>query len=225
VQRQSVRTDHLLVADGHPQDWIDRTGVRHLRLDRPHRDFGNTPRGIGAVLAAAEGYPAISLLDADNWLQPDHVEACLSAAGNAQGGPCDFVVTRRNFVGPDGARIEVEDEPPELHVDTNCFFFLEGAFHTLPAWVLMPPQLSPICDRTFWASLASQGLTGADTGRATVNYYCIWEPVFRAAGLVPPPEAKPPIDAGPAMAWLNGLDDRGLELVSRRLGSKLQRGR
>jgi hypothetical protein len=171
VQRQTVPTDHLLVADGHPQDWIDRAGMRRLRLDREHRDFGNTPRGVGAVLAAAEGYSGISLLDADNRLEPDHVEACLAAAARVQGAPCDFVVTRRNFAGPDGARIDAADEPPDAHVDTNCFFFLDGAFHTLPAWVLMPS-----------------------------------------------------IDAGPSLAWLKGLDDRGLEIVSRQLGSKLERG-
>ena len=57
VSNQSVRTDHIVVADGHPQSWIDMEPVRHLKLDRSHGDYGNTPRGIGVLLAISEGYP------------------------------------------------------------------------------------------------------------------------------------------------------------------------
>ena len=46
VRRQTVPTEHLLVADGHPQDWLESESVRHLRLDRSHGDFGNTPQEI-----------------------------------------------------------------------------------------------------------------------------------------------------------------------------------
>src|SRR6185437_7277399 len=46
VRNQTVPTEHFMVADGHPQDWIDAEPVRHLKLDRSHRDYGNTPRGI-----------------------------------------------------------------------------------------------------------------------------------------------------------------------------------
>src|SRR5207248_9274988 len=56
VWSQTIRADHILVADGFPQDWIDQTNVRHVRLDRAHADWGNTPRCIGALMAAAEGY-------------------------------------------------------------------------------------------------------------------------------------------------------------------------
>ncbi len=80
VRTQTVPAEHLLVADGHPQDWIDSEPVRHLRLDRSHGDYGNTPRGIAAMLACSEGYPAIMMLDADNWLEPEHVELCQRAA-------------------------------------------------------------------------------------------------------------------------------------------------
>jgi hypothetical protein len=52
VKAQSVPTDHFMVADGYAQPWIDETGVRHVKLDRSHGDFGNTPRGLGGLLAA-----------------------------------------------------------------------------------------------------------------------------------------------------------------------------
>ena len=74
VRSQSVRADHILIADGFPQDWIDQINVRHVRLDRAHADWGNTPRCIGALMAAAEGYDGIAFLDADCWLEQDHLE-------------------------------------------------------------------------------------------------------------------------------------------------------
>src|SRR5574337_2079445 len=78
ADREIGEIAHILVADGHPQHWIDDLSVRHLKLDRAHGDFGNTPRSIGAQLAASEGYDAIAFLDADNWLDPDHVAACVA---------------------------------------------------------------------------------------------------------------------------------------------------
>ena len=82
VRAQTVPTEHFLVADGHPQDWIDAQPVRHLKLDRAHGDYGNTPRGVASMLACSEGYPAIMMLDADNWLEPQHVELCLQAVAS-----------------------------------------------------------------------------------------------------------------------------------------------
>ena len=72
--------EHVLVSDGHPQDWIDAAAVRHLRLDCSHGDYGNTPRAIGALLAASEGCDAVAFLDADNWYHPEHVASCAAQA-------------------------------------------------------------------------------------------------------------------------------------------------
>ena len=129
VRSQTVPTDHFLVADGFPQEWIDTAGVRHFKLDRSHGDYGNTPRGVGALLAIAAQYSGIAFLDADNWLEPDHVETCLAAASGTPA-PCDYVIAQRSFRRPDESIMPVADE--ELHVDTNCFFFLPGAFSVDP---------------------------------------------------------------------------------------------
>ena len=80
-------SDHFLIADGAPQDWIDHEGVRHIRLDRTHGDFGNVARSIGALLAAGERYDAVAFLDADNRIDPDHVARCLAAAQAAASDP------------------------------------------------------------------------------------------------------------------------------------------
>src|SRR5689334_20420519 len=80
VKQQTIPADHILVSDGFPQDWLDQADVRHVHLDRAHGDYGNTPRGIGSLMAVAEGYDGIGLLDADCWLEPDHLEHCLKQA-------------------------------------------------------------------------------------------------------------------------------------------------
>ncbi|MCU0940002.1 MAG: tetratricopeptide repeat protein, partial [Burkholderiaceae bacterium] len=79
VKAQDYPVTHYMVADGFAQDWIDHSGVRHLKLDQGHADFGNTPRAIGAQLAVSEGFDAVCFLDADNWFAPDHVSRCLAA--------------------------------------------------------------------------------------------------------------------------------------------------
>ena len=136
VKRQTVRADHILVADGFPQGWLDQAGVRHVRLDRAHGDNGNTPRGVGSLMAAAEGYDGIGLLDADCWLEPDHLEHCLALAEAVGLEGCGFVVTSRTLRRPDESVIHVADEAPSAHVDTNCLFLLPPSFEVLPVWTL-----------------------------------------------------------------------------------------
>jgi hypothetical protein len=214
VRSQSVRADHFLVADGLPQDWLDGAGVRHFKLDRNHGDFGNTPRGVGALIAIGEEYDGIALLDADNWLDEDHIEACLAAAGSTAT-PCDYVVARRRFRRPNGTVMPVPEEAG--HVDTNCFFFLRGAFAVLPHWAMMPKKLSPYCDRFFFQMLRLHPFAAATVGRPTVNYFCLWEGLYLALGETPPPGAKR-LEVENPTGWLRSLKRRELEIAGRLLG-------
>src|SRR3954470_11330271 len=157
VKQQTVRADHILVSDGFPQDWLDQADVRHVCLDCAHRDYGNTPRGIGSLMAVAEGYDGIGLLDADCWLEPDHLEHCLAQAAQLGSEECGFVVTSRTLRRPDQSVINIADEPLAVHVDTNCFFFLPPSFGVLPVWALMPREVSSICDRVFFSRLTGSG--------------------------------------------------------------------
>lgn len=223
VRAQSVASEHLLVADGHPQDWIDRQPVRHLRLDHAHNDNGNTPRGVGCLLAAAERYDGIGPLDADNWLEPDHVEACLAAARSMPRGICDYVVARRRFCRPDGTPMPVAGEDVRTHVDTSCFFFLRGAFHLLPVWALMPAAAGPVCDRVFYQAIRQRPMAVATTRLTTVNFLCRYAAIYQALGEEPPPGAKPNADHAAFLAYLRRLSDRDLEIESRLLGAPLRR--
>lgn len=221
VRAQTVPATHFLVADGHPQAWIDDESVRHVRLDREHGDYGNTPRGVGALLAVAEEFDAIALLDADNWLDDDHVELCFdasSASGDALA--CDYVVAQRRFRRPDETVLPVDDEPG--HVDTNCFFLLRGSFHAVAHWATMPREVSPTCDRVFRGVLERMDLRYARVRRASVNYECLWAALYRSAGETPPPNAKPNVDPSPIVSWLRSLDAREIAIANRLAGTDIR---
>jgi glycosyltransferase involved in cell wall biosynthesis len=190
VRNQSISCDHILVSDGFPQKWVDETGVRHLSLDRSHGDAGNTARGLGTLLAIAEEYEGIGLLDADNWLEKNHLEICLDAAGKADGGSasCDFVIAQRYFRRFDETIMPIDETVG--HVDTSCFFFLPGSYSFLPQWALMPRRISAAGDRFFYAFIMQKNLRVATTNVKTVNYHSTYVYPYLGLGETPPPEAK-----------------------------------
>ena len=175
VKAQTVEADHFLIADGYPQEWIDGERVRHMRLDRDHGDYGNSLRTIGALLAVSEGYDGIGLLDADNWLEADHISTCIAASLRAVN--CDYVIAKRNLCRPDGSVIDVDDRDAML-VDTSCFFLLPGSYHAIPHLALTPAKLSPICDRIFYSALKAKKLHAEIAERKTVNYHSLWQAIY-----------------------------------------------
>ena len=216
VRAQTLTADHILVADGHPQAWIDSELVRHLKLDRNHANYGNTPRSLGALLAASEGYDGIGLLDADNWLEPDHVACCVDAAGRVEN--CDYVIARRNICRPDGSIFPIEDEGNERHVDTNCFFLLPGSYHVLPVFALMPDEVAPLCDRMFYMALQAKDLIAIRLQQKTVNYRSLWQYAYEKAGEPAPPNAKPAVDVERIRDWRGVRTPRQMEIFFRRSG-------
>jgi cellulose synthase/poly-beta-1,6-N-acetylglucosamine synthase-like glycosyltransferase len=222
VKRQTIESDHILVADGFPQAWVDKAKVRHLRLDRAHQDYGNTPRAMGALMGAAEGYSGIGFLDADCWLEPHHLEECLAQAEQVGSGRCGFVATSRILRRLDGSAIQVTDEPLTRHVDTSCLFLLPASFEALPVWTLMPQQVSPICDRVFYLALRSRELVPAFSYKKTVNYTYTYAPLYRSLGELPPePLKEDPHHVGIAR-WVDMLPSGTLETFNRRLGLDLR---
>lgn len=221
VKHQTVTADHILVADGFPQNWIDQAGIRHLRLDRAHGDYGNTPRGIGSLMAVAEGYDGIGLLDADCWLEPDHLEHCLTQAEKI-GPSCGYVIAARIFRRPDGSIINLAEELPSVHVDTNCFFFMPPSFDALPIWMLMPREVSAVCDRVFFLAIRARNLVSVLTAKKTVNYTYTFAPLYRSLGEIPPNPTKENPDHIAVTAWINALAPTRLELINQRIGADLR---
>lgn len=227
VARQSVAADHIVIADGFPQDWLDERDVRHIRLDRAHADYGNLARGIGSMLAISEKYDGICFLDADNWYDDDHLETCLAAAATKPG--ADYVVAQRNFVRPDRSvmtSVTPADVPYADHVDTNCYLFLPGSFHLLHYWCTIPQELGTHGDMLFNLILKNYLPGGAPvTSHRTVKYLCMFEGVYLDKGEVPPPGTKPFVDWNTCTAWLAGLSDRDFDRVQKLTGLSLPRGR
>jgi glycosyltransferase involved in cell wall biosynthesis len=217
VRAQTVKADHVLVADGFPQAWLDEEPVRHLKLDSAHGDYGNVARGIAALLMAGEGYNGIGFLDADNWYEPNHVEACVRAGGGEV--PADIVWAKRRYVRPDGSPLPAAED--EGHVDTNCFWFQRGSYHVLHYWVTMPRELSRFGDRVFQRLVRERSLGIAQTGRPTVNYLCLWESVYQRIGETPPPGAKPNLPQLDLAAWHQSLSPAQRRTVVRLTGTDI----
>lgn len=53
VRAQGVKVTHILVADGHPQPWLEQAGVRHISI-RPRNPAGFA---AGAMAAPALASP------------------------------------------------------------------------------------------------------------------------------------------------------------------------
>ena len=205
VRRQIPNVDHIVVADGHPQDWIDALPVRHIKLDRAHGDYGNAARGLGALMAIAEGYDGIAFLDADNWYDDDHLASCLAAAESGQ--DIATVVAQRRFCRPDASSIAgtPADAPHSEHVDTNCYLFLRGSFAHLHRWCTIPQGLSAYGDQMFGKILRTAKLPTVIVGHRTVNYLCMSESIYQQMGEMPPAGCKPIIRWRDAQAWIHAL--------------------
>jgi cellulose synthase/poly-beta-1,6-N-acetylglucosamine synthase-like glycosyltransferase len=215
VKAQTLAADHILVADGFPQGWLDDAGVRHLKLDAAHGDYGNFARGQGGAFAAEQAYDAIGFLDADNWLDADHVAACEAAAGEST----DIVVARRRLVRLDGSVMDIPEE--EGHVDTNCYWLRVRALPLAHHWMTMPKELSALGDRVFFKAVQQRGMNFAHADHQTVNYTCLYQVCYEMLGETPPPEAKPPVDPLPVYRWLTNLNPQERARVAEAAGADM----
>ena len=218
VRQQNVAVDHFLVADGHPKEWIHKEGLNHIVLDKEHSDYGNTPRCIGAMTAISRAYDAISFLDADNWLEPDHVSSCIQAAKENKN--VDYVVAKRRFVRSDGSTVHWPSEPISQLVDTSCFFLLPSSYHVIPTWINMPKALSVHGDRIFLAGLNAHKLQYIECTNITVNYLCTDKNIYIRLGEIPPSYSKE-MNFQPIKDWLEKLTPDIYEKMTRRLGFRL----
>ena len=183
---------HVMVADGLPRREVDDWDALHIVLDRSHGPFGCFPRLVGAERAVAEGFDLIALLDADNWLRPDHVErlVALQAATGA-----DFLTCGRILCRLDGsvmAPCPLTD--PERFVDTSCLAYARGAFPLLPYWTQMPGYAQAICDRCVLQHAIASGVSRAHSPEPTVFYRCGKAGIYRLLGEPVPPGVSPPPD-------------------------------
>ena len=224
VQTQGVPVDHVLVADGHAQDWVEADPrVTHIVLRKGAADFGDTPRSVGFVVAMRREYDIIQFLDADNTLMSGHFDAVL---GHFRGRPeseyPDLVIARRELLRPDGSILGrgINEDDALRHIDTSCYVFYRTAFHVGLKWSLIPRQLGFMDDRVFYALMTASNLARIVVNQSkTVGYTCWWRDIYLEAGETPPPNCKDIEDyRAAAHEWWRNLDAHSRRVIEARLG-------
>ena len=187
--KQTRKVNHFIVADGNPNNAIDSWDTNHIILSNSHNDYGNTPRGIGAMSAMNLGFNVIFFLDADNWFEKDHVESILRMKTEMPF--LDIAASYRNFVLPEGIFVEPDAVDHEKrHIDTSCMCFFETSFFLLPFWLTMTKEVSCLCDRVMFKRFKDNNLKIGFTEQRTLNYTTNYKIHYARAGIVPPKTAK-----------------------------------
>jgi glycosyltransferase involved in cell wall biosynthesis len=157
---------HYMVSDGYPKPEFEDM-MFHVKL--PHcGDYGDTPRLVGCAIADAQGADAILLLDADCWLDKDHVTRMVKVMVDKN---VPIVTCPRKLWRMDGSYMGVDTESDGKHFnDTNCYLVRRDAFHLFRAWGLKDKRLAIVDDRVFWATVQSHNVPMVRSKKATVNY-------------------------------------------------------
>jgi hypothetical protein len=216
VLAQEPRADHFMVADGFPRAEVANWDVRHMVLPGAHADGGAVARGLGSLLAEADGYDFIAYLDADNWFHERHLASLLELHQRSGAPVCTCF---RTFHAPDGSLLEGVTEVDEdrlQHIDTSCFLVHRSAFGAMPVWSRMPRQLGMICDRVFLAALKHGRFPIVSTRERTLAYRTLHELHYTRAGLAVPEGVKSGTMIHAPMQWM--LTREGVDECVRVLG-------
>jgi glycosyltransferase involved in cell wall biosynthesis len=189
VLEQAVGADHFFIADGFPSIDFSGNNLKHIALPHAHNDNGNTPRGVGSLLADAGGYDFVAFLDADNWFHPNHL-ASLLAVWEAYHHP--VCCSLRTFHRADGSKLPITEkiENSFTHVDTSCVLLHRSAFACLSTWHRMPRRVSAICDRVFVAALKHARFQFGHSQLRTVAFRTQYRFHYEMAKEPPPENAK-----------------------------------
>jgi len=185
VLRQSLRARHIMVADGYPNPAVATWDCEHVTLPAAHRDAGNFARGVGALHAFQSGADYVCFLDADNWLQTNHVSSLRGAMvrSGAEIGVSRRLLRRldRSVLDPfdwesDGARF----------ADTGTVMLSRAAIEIATLWATMPAELSGAGDRVIWGAINQRNFTIVRTELATTNYKTKWAVHYTGRGETAP---------------------------------------
>ena len=187
VKAQTHAVTHFMLSDGYPNAEVDNWDVVHIKLPA-HADSGDTPRAIGALSASAQGFDAISLLDADNWFDNDHIATLVDVQ---QQTGVQVVTCTRTLRREDESilGICVESDGQSFN-DTNCYLITKTVFYIFSTWGFKDQRFGNLGDRIFWNNLVLGKFSRAHHTRPTVNYVTLYGNHYVARGESPPPNAK-----------------------------------
>lgn len=223
VAAQTVAADHILIADGPPQDGLDARVAHHIRLGGGQSEAeGRAAWAAGGLLAAAKGYTAICFLDAGCWYDADHVERCLMAALRVGFERCGFVTASRRLRRPDLSVMPLPDEDADRFVDASGYLFLPAGYRLFAHWALTPRPLAEIDDRVFLLGARASGLPRGRTLSATVNGIAAYAAAYLALGETPPAGARDRPDHARHRAWIEALPPEALATIEARIGADLR---
>ena len=206
VLDQGVDADHFFVADGFPNQELMTWNIKHISLPQAHADNGNTPRGIGGILADVEGYDFICYLDADNWFHPGHISSLLELWKESNADVCSSFRTIHSLNGMELPAHDA-DELSLAHIDTSCYLLHRNAFEALYIWLKIPKALPPICDRIFLSCLKRKQYRFASTRKKTVAFRSQYLFHYLFAKVEPPQNLKDNV-ADECHAWLQTAEGR-----------------
>lgn len=189
VRDQTHPCRHLMVSDGYPSDFVDGDEVvQHVLLPVAHGDYGDTPRFIGTVTAFSQGFDAVCWLDADNWLEPDHVERMVEIAREHG---VAIVTATRNLYRPDGTFLDTCTESDGATFnDTNCYFLTRPAMGLACTWGFKDKSVAAVGDRIVFDAVKNCGLARAHCRAPTVNYETNVAAHYLQRGETPPETAR-----------------------------------
>jgi glycosyltransferase involved in cell wall biosynthesis len=217
VAHQTHRATHILVADGHPRAEFDkRDRTLHVKLPLESGDNGNTPRALGTLYAAGQGFDAVAYLDADNWFEDDHIETLVALAESSGH---SVVISGKRIFRLDGTPMPLgEQEDGQHYTDTSCIMLTKDAFHLGQIWALMPKQLAPTCDRFFWAIVRAKGIAWSKSARDSLCFRSKYADHYHFLGEEPPAGAKPTEVLASAQGWWDALSEDERQARLRRMG-------
>jgi hypothetical protein len=188
VLAQQGDVTHFMIADGFPLADVDSwERVVHIKIPN-HADYGDTPRGVGAASAAANGFDAICFLDADNWFEPNHIETMRKIVEMTG---VQVVTVARRIVAADGRMLGICTESNGVDFnDTNCYFLTQATFPACAAWIFKDSSESIVGDKVFWKAIQAGGYTRAHSVEPTVNYTTTFAFHYEMFGETPPDDSK-----------------------------------
>ena len=188
VKAQTYPCTHFIIADGLHYAEVDSWAVQHIKLPVNTGDYGDTPRGVGSVVAIGQGFDAIAYLDADNWYDPEHINTLVQLHKISR---ADVVTSARNLHRLDGSLlgkcIEVDGKN---FVDTSCILLTRKAFNIIQVWWMMSPKFHAIDDRVVWAYIKKRNLSVVHSAKPTVAYRTAFVNHYRNFGEEPPQGTK-----------------------------------